>query len=42
MLNQLKNNATTVKKELIEALNFNFTNILKGVVKQDETITIPK
>jgi len=42
MLNELKNNLTTVKSELVKSLNANFTSILKLVVKEDETIAIPK
>lgn len=42
MLNELKNNLTTVKIELIKALNTNFTKILTEIVKKDETVAIPK
>ena len=41
MLNSLKNNQTTAKSELITSSNANFSNILKEVVKKDETLKIP-
>ena len=42
MLNELKNNLTTVKVELIKALNANFTKILADIVKTDEVVYVPK
>ena len=42
MLNELRNNLTTVKVELIKALNANFTKILADIVKTDEVVSVPK
>jgi len=40
MLNKLKNNQTTIKMNLIKALNNNYTNILADKVLHDTVIPI--
>jgi hypothetical protein len=42
MLNFLKNNLTTVKQRFIEGMNRNYSNILREIVKKDETMKIQK